>query len=404
MWDRVGGTRGRYGRGATIKDGDRSVPATTEGYDARRARHILLPLLLTLACCIPSSLLRSSTSHAAARPRDPYTLADRFLARMTLQQKIGQMVIAPVDSVVATGRLGGVLVFGSDIVSPSQGRARLAALARAEGVPLLVAVDEEGGAISTMSSGGVPGELSPAQYGALGSPARVYQDALKTGRALRALGVNMDLAPVLDVLTNPRSPIGSRSYGADPARVATLGAAAIRGYQGAGLAATAKHFLGLGVSGADAHRELPTDAHTLSQLERGELVPMLAAIKAGVDALMVTHVAIPAIDASGTPASLSRPIVTGFIRGRLGYQGLIITDSLAMGGLGAHIASIQAAAVRAVEAGNDMVLIAADVPTIKITLTALDHAAFAGQLPVSAIDASVRRILIVKARLGLLGR
>jgi len=403
MWGRAGGARGRYGRSETIKDGDRGVPATTGGNDAPRARHIL-PLLLALACCIPSSFLRSSTSHAAARPRDPYALADRLLARMTLQQKIGQMVMAPVDSVAATGRLGGVLVFGSDIVSPSQGHARLAALARAEGVPLLVAVDEEGGAISTMSSGGVPEELSPAQYGALGSPARVYQDALKTGRALRALGVNMDLAPVLDVLTNPRSPIGVRSYGADPVRVATLGAAAIRGYQAAGLAATAKHFLGLGGSGADAHRELPANARTLSQLERGELVPMRAAIKAGVDALMVTHVAIPAIDASGTPASLSRPIVTGFIRGRLGYQGLIITDSLAMGGLGAHIASIQAAAVRAVEAGNDMVLIAADVPTIKITLTALDHAAFAGQLPVSAIDSSVRRILIVKARVGLLGR
>lgn len=369
---------------------------------APRWRHTL-PLLLALTCCPLSLIGEQVVAGGATRSSDRYAQVDRLLARMTLQQKIGQMVMAPAESVVATGRLGGALVFGSDVVSPSQGRARIAGLQRLGPIPLLVAADEEGGDVSTMSSGGVPATLSPAQYGVINAPARVYQDTLRTGRALRALGVNMDLAPVVDVLTDPRSPIGARSYGADPARVTRLGLAAIRGYQDAGIAATAKHFLGLGTSASDAHHQLPADAHSLARLEQVELAPMRAAIKAGVDALMVTHVTIPALDASGTPASLSRPIVTGFIRGHLGYRGLIVTDSLAMGGLGPHITSIQAAAVRAIAAGNDMVLIAADVPTIKITLTALDHAAFAGEIPVSAINASVRRILLVKARLGLLG-
>ncbi len=337
------------------------------------------------------------------RPSDPSAQADRLLARMTLQQKIGQMVMAPADSVVATGRLGGTILFGSDVVSPGQGHARIAALQQAQAIPLLVAADQEGGDTSTMSSGGgVPAELSEAQYRAIGSTARVYQDALTAARALRALGITMDLAPVLDVLTDPRSPMASRSYGADPERVTALGLAALRGYRDAGIAATAKHFLGLGASDSDAHVTLPTDTRTLPQLESAELVPMRAAIRAGVDALMVTHVALPALDPSGTPASLSRPVIMGFIRGRLGYQGVIITDSLAMGGLGPHIASIQAAALRAVQAGADMVLIAADVPTIRITLTVLDEAAFAGRIPLSAINASVRRILILKARLGLL--
>lgn len=328
----------------------------------------------------------------------------RLLAHMSVQQKVGQLVMGPAASAAATGRLGGVILSGPDVVSPGQGRALVAALQHAEPIPLLVAADQEGGAISTMSDGGgVAPMLSPAQYGALGSTTRVYQDALRTGQALRALGVTMDLAPVLDVLSDPRSPLGSRAYGADPGRVTALGLAAIRGYQAAGIAATAKHFVGLGASPIDANVALPTDPHSLPQMQRDELVPFRAAIAAGVDAVMVTHVVLPALDPSGTPASLSRPIITGFLRHRLGYQGVIITDSLDMGGLGPHIASVQAAALRAVEAGADMVLVDADVPTVKITLTVLDQAAFSGDIPMAALDAHVRRILTLKARLGLLG-
>ncbi len=398
----------------------------TQGCNARGARARRPPALslslawLALICCVAGSRAAPARARVVTAGTTPvarpgvqthahahalYPQVDRLLARMTIQQKIGQMVMAPIESVAATGRIGGVLVFGSDVVSPRQGRALLASLQRAEAVPLLVAVDQEGGDISTMSGGGgAPAMLSPARYGAMRSAGRVYRDALATGRALRSLGVTMNLAPVLDVLVDPASPIGDRSYGQDPALVARLGTAAIRGYQDAGVAATAKHFLGLGSSPVESHHGLPTVRRTATQLDRVELAPMRAAIGAGVDALMVTHAAIPALDPSGAPASLSRAIVTGVIRRTLGYGGLIMTDSLAMGGLGAHITSIQDAAVRAVRAGDDMVLIAADAPTIRITLTLLDHAVFTGRIPVATIDAAVRRILTLKAKLGLLPR
>ena len=386
----------------------RTDPALTPGVRhvrRVRARYALaLSFVLALLSCLTGALAPVS-ARGAAVAQVTYPQVDRLLARMTIQQKIGQMIMAPIDSVAATGRIGGVLVFGPNVTSPSQGRALIASLQRAEPIPLFVAVDQEGGAISTMSAGGgVPAMLAPAQYGLIGSADRVYRDALATGRALRSLGVNMNLAPVLDVLVDPRSPIGSRSYGADPALVSRLGLASIRGYQDAGIAATAKHFLGLGSSSTESHHDLPVVTRTRQQLEQVELAPMRAAIAGGVDALMVTHVALPALDPSDTPASLSRTIITGFIRGKLGYQGLIMTDSLAMGGLSAHIKSIPDATVQAIEAGNDVALIAADVPTIRATLTALDRAVFSGHISIAVVDAAARRILTLKARLGLLPR
>ena len=211
--------------------------------------------------------------------------------------------------------VGGLILYRPNVVSGAQVRALIAGAQRQARIPLLISTDEEGGAGSMIPySDGVYPLLSPADYGRLDSPARVYHDTAAAGRDLRALGVTMDLAPVLDVLIDPNSPIGTRSYGADPAVVASLGAAAIEGYQSAGIAATAKHFLGLGGVSLDAHRGFPTVQRSRRQLDQVELAPMRAAIQAGVDALMVTHAAIPALDATGAAASLSRPIISGFIR------------------------------------------------------------------------------------------
>lgn len=390
-------------KGKVVSRIGRSSTGAAASRHAIRARHVLAVGLALLCCVACATGVAAPAITRGATTGALYSQVERLLARLTIQQKIGQMVMAPADSVAATGRIGGVLLFGPDVTSPGQGRAFIGSLQRLETVPLFVAVDQEGGSVSAMSAGGgVPAMLAPARYGAFGSADRVYGAALLTGRALRSLGVNMDLAPVLDVLVDPYSPIGDRSFGRDPALVARLGIAAIRGYQDGGVAATAKHFLGLGSSSIESHHNLPVVRRTARQLEQDELTPMRAAIAAGVDALMVTHAAIPALDPSGTPASLSRPIVTGVVRRALGYQGLIMTDSLAMGGLSAHIRSIPTAAVQAIEAGNDMVLIAADAPTIRATLTALDHAVFTGRIPVAAVDAAARHILTLKARLGLL--
>ena len=375
------------------------------------ARYAPLALALVMLSCLASARTSASTrvAQAASQPSAASRI-NQLLTRMTMAEKIGQLFMVPVDGTALTQmvhdwHVGGLILYGGDIVSAPQGRALLASARRAAAIPLLVATDEEGGEVDQIpAAAGVQQMPAPEQYGRIGSADRVYQDALVTGRQLRALGVNMDLAPVLDVLVDPNSPIGDRSYGADPALVTRLGAAAIRGYQAGGIAATAKHFLGLGSVSIDLHKDLPTISRDRQQLEQVELAPMRAAIAAGVDALMVTHAAIPALDPTNTPASLSRTIVDGFIRGRLGYHGLIITDSLAMGGLSTRVKSNAEATVRAIAAGNDMALISTDPPTIRGALDAVEHAVATGRISPTTIDAAVRHVLTLKAKLGLLPR
>jgi beta-N-acetylhexosaminidase len=208
----------------------------------------------------------------------------------------------------------------------------------------------------------------------------------------------MNLAPVVDVLSNPRSPIGDRSYGANPALVAKLSVAAVRGYQRHGLAATAKHFIGLGHTSTDSHQALPTVTQTLTQLERVDLVPFRSAIAAGVSALLVAHVALPAIDSMRRPASLSPVIIGGLIRKHLGFNGVVMTDSLAMGAL--PEGGTAAAAAQAVAAGADMLLISADHDiasgVIDDAIARVISAVRAGRVSESRLDSAVARILALK--------
>ncbi|GAC1438387.1 MAG: hypothetical protein NVSMB65_12700 [Chloroflexota bacterium] len=301
--------------------------------------------------------------------------------------------------------VGGLILYRPNVVSGAQVRAFTGAVQHAARIPLLIATDEEGGAIAMVPFWtGVHPLLSARDYGVLGSPGRVYRDALAAGRDLRSLGITMNLAPVLDVLLNPSSPIGARSYGPGPRAVAALGAAAIRGFQAAGIAATAKHFLGLGGVGIDAHKGLPTVARTLRQLEAAELVPFRAAIAAGVDALMVTHAVIPALDPLAS-ASLSRPVITGFVRHTLGYSGLIISDSLMIGAIEDHL-TIGEAAVQAAAAGSDIVLISyyqhRDRAILRGAMEAVAHAVATGRITREQVAAAARHVLVLKAKLGLL--
>jgi beta-N-acetylhexosaminidase len=208
----------------------------------------------------------------------------------------------------------------------------------------------------------------------------------------------MNLAPVVDVLSNSRSPIGDRSYGSDPALVARLSAAAVRGYQQHGLAAAAKHFIGLGHTSIDSHQALPTVTQTLTQLERVDLVPFRSAIAAGVSALLVAHVALPAIDSMRRPASLSPVIIGGLIRKHLGFNGVVMTDSLAMGAL--PEGGTAAAAAQAVAAGADMLLISADHDiasgVIDDAIARVISAVRAGRVSESRLDSAVARILALK--------
>lgn len=290
-------------------------------------------------------------------------------------------------------KVGGVVLFRSqrDTVAPMLNR-----LQEAAAVPLLVAADLERGLDFRISRG-----TTPLPY-AMAIGATRSQDAARfagevTAREARAIGIHWVLAPVADVNSNPANPvINLRSYGEDPELVARLAAAFVRGAHAGGALTSAKHFPGHGDTATDSHLELPVLTGDRQGLEALEWVPFRRAIDAGVDSVMVAHVAVPAIDPSGAPATLSPRLTGGALRRELGFDGLVATDALEMAGV--RPAWTGEAAVRALRAGADVLLLPDD-PRIAVQSVVRAHAE--GQLDAARLDASVRRVLAAKARLGL---
>lgn len=342
---------------------------------------------------------------------------DELLATMSLEQKVGQMVMAgfpgysagsEATQLIRQHHVGGVILFARNIRDPVQVAnltRSLQQLAQSSGarIPLFIATDQEGGIVARLRS---PAAVMPGAMalGAASSPELAYEAGRSTARQLLAVGINMNFAPVVDVNNNPANPvIGVRSFGEDPELVAELGAAFIRGQQEEGVISTAKHFPGHGDTDTDSHIALPRVDHPRERLDQVELVPFRAAIAAGVDAIMTAHVTFPSIDPTpGLPATLSHRVLTGLLREELGHEGLIVTDAMEMQAITANF-GIAEAAVRAVEAGADMVLVAwpADwYDAVRVT-QALVAAARSGRISQERIDASVERILRLKLERGL---
>jgi beta-N-acetylhexosaminidase len=345
-----------------------------------------------------------AASGLAGRPSE--TAGASFRIPRTLRGKVGQLFVVSFRGTAPDPRFlsllqrrgfGGVVLYERNYSDPGQLTLLLRQLQRGSGYPLLVCTDQEGGSIVRLR-GGVHTFPSEAVYGRTGSTSRVYADAATTAHDLHALGLTMNLAPVVDVLSNPLSPIGDRSYGSDPRLVARLSAAAVHGYQQHGLAAAAKHFIGLGHTSIDSHQSLPTVTQPLAQLERADLIPFRAAVAAGVSTILVAHVALPAIDPVHRPASLSPVIIGGLIRKHLGFKGVVITDSLAMGAL--PQGSTAEAAERALAAGADMMLISADhdIPdgVFDDAVERVISAVRAGRVAESRLDGAVARIVALK--------
>ena len=253
---------------------------------------------------------------------------------------------------LVAGGLGGVILFKRNIGTVDEVAALTAAL-RAERPDVLVAADEEGGVVTRLevrSGSSYPGNLA---LGAIDDLSLTRAVAGSIGGALAGAGVNVDLAPVVDVNSNPRNPvIGVRSFGADPDRVAAHGAAFVQGLQERGIAACAKHFPGHGDTEVDSHVGLPVVERTLDDLRAVELVPFRAAIEAGVRAVMTAHVRFRALDEA--PATVSRALVQGLLREELGFGGVVLTDALEMQAIAATV-GVAEAAVRALEAGADLI-------------------------------------------------
>jgi len=295
---------------------------------------------------------------------------------------------------------GGLILYRRNFESPERLRRMLTRLESALGRRLLVATDHEGGRIIMLGEGVTvfPDNLAAGTAGEVGF---VNRQGLFEGRELRRLGVDVSFAPVLDVLTERYSPnIGIRSYGKDPALVARCGAARIRGLQAAGLSACAKHFPGKGHASVDAHLGLPLIDSDWSEMRAAHLPPFMAAIEAGVDCLMTSHPLYPRLDpAPRTPATFSRLIVEAYLRGELGYRGVIASDDLEMGAIG-ELCPIGEAAVRAAAAGHDLLLVCHTAAAQRAAHAALLAAYRGGGLPVRALEESVARLEVLEARRG----
>lgn len=334
---------------------------------------------------------------------------------MTLEQKIGQMVMMGVPgttigeaarTLIQDYHVGGIMLFAENVDTPEQvarftaGLQRMADEAGA-GVPLFVSIDQEGGKVVRIKDGVTP-LPSHMAIGATGSAALAERVGGIVGAELAVLGINMNAAPVMDVNNNPHNPvIGTRSFGENAHAVAELGTAFMRGMQAAGVLAIAKHFPGHGDTDVDSHLALPTIAHARARLDEVELVPFRAAIAAGVNAIMSAHITFPAVDDTpGLPSTLSDKVLTGLLRRELGFDGIIITDALEMKGITSQYA-IPEAAVKAVLAGADIVLIAQSKYNEegKRAVKALVRAVQDGVIPLERVDESVARIVAAKGRL-----
>jgi len=317
-----------------------------------------------------------------------------------LGRQIGQLLIAGFDgqqlpvelrSLAREFGLGGVILFDRNVGDPEQLSELCFEAARlTPELPLWVSIDQEGGRVARLKAPFTEWP-SMAALGRSGSVPLAERFARALAAELKAVGVTLDYAPVLDVRTNPRnSVIGDRALGEQAADVARLGRAIIRVLQAEGIAACGKHFPGHGDTLADSHTELPVVEHPPERLREVELVPFKAAIEEGAAAIMTAHLLVPSLD-EHRPATLSRRIVTELLRGELGYQGLVLSDDLEMRAI-AGTETVPSAAVLAIAAGCDGILVCGtDADTQAAALEALVYAVETERLPRSRVEEALAR-------------
>ena len=362
---------------------------------------------------------------ATFNPAAPLTSAQRrwvdsTLASLSLRDRVGQMVMvwvlgdytsngdssfAEVRRWIEQDRVGGVSM---SLGTPIEVAAKLNSMQRISRVPLIASADLEpglgrleGGVFSHYLMDAGSATVFPTNMGiaATGRDEDAYDVARAIGQEARAVGIQIDFAPVVDVNNNPNNPvINTRSFGEDPQRVARLASLFVRGLEETGTVATAKHFPGHGDTDVDSHVGLPIVGANMARLDSVELVPFRAAIDAGAGLVMTAHIALPAVEGdSTTPATLAPKIITGLLRDSLGFRGVAITDAMTMEGVGKGYTTEQSS-VLAIQAGADILLKPSD-PTraIDAVVAAVDR----GDISPARIDSAARHVLVLKARVGL---
>jgi beta-N-acetylhexosaminidase len=392
-------------------------------------------VLLSGLVVLPLAVFLPAAPQAQARPpldKAAEKWVQDTLKKMTLDEQVGQLLAPSIDAMVTSTdsdvyekklhlvrdlKVGAIHVFGGSELMPaallnsnypsggSAGRkgdplaaaAFLNRLQQAAAIPLLTTADFEGGAGYILNGATrLPRAMAIA---ATRDPQLAYKAGFVSATEARAIGIAVDFYPVFDVNNNPRNPIiNIRSFGEDVSLVSEMGLAYMRGIQAGGALATAKHFPGHGDTTVDTHLGLAKIDHPREHLDKVELPPFRAAADAGIDAFMSSHIILPALDpAPGVPATLSRPILTGLLRGEMKFDGLIFTDSMGMDAISKNFGDDKAA-VMAVKAGVDFVL---HPPDEDAAFKAIKAAVESGEIDRAQVRRSVERILRVKARLGL---
>lgn len=356
---------------------------------------ILLVLMLALTGC-------QAINKPPDNQPDPKPVLDSRIANMSLQEKVGQLLyiglaennLTTNQQVISDLRPGGLILFSRNIITLDQTVAALNSYRQnsALTLPLLVGTDQEGGRISRLPSTWATKFPTAQKVGQYSASAKAL--ALAMGDELAALGFNMDFAPDLDVNSNPKNPvIGDRSYGPTPAVVWTAGQQVMAGLTDAGVIPVIKHFPGHGDTSVDSHLALPVVTADKSLLETRELRPFKAAVDSGAPVVMIGHLLVPALDPDH-PASLSQLIITGLLREQWGYQGLVVTDDMEMGAIAQD--NIGEAAVQAVQAGADMLLVCHTYSKQQAVRDALVTAVQSGRISEERLNQSLTRILALK--------
>jgi beta-N-acetylhexosaminidase len=383
---------------------------------AAKSMPVAVLAFLAVAGCAPIGVSTAAKSTAATSSR----WTDSVLASMTLREKAGQIVWPSVYGDYVSGdspqwrrltqyvqqdKVGG---FTISVGSPTEVAAKLNALQSMSNIPMLFGADLEAGA-GFRARGGyfVPNAIDlggaivfPPEMaiGATRDTALAYEQGRLTALEGRALGIHIAYAPVLDVNNNPDNPvINTRSYGEDPELAARMGVAFIHGLQDHGMIATGKHFPGHGDTGVNSHLALPVVTVSRSRLDTVELVPFRAAVNGGVGAIMSFHGAMPALDSSNVPGTLSAKVLTGLLRGEMGFKGIIISDAMDMRGVLDQFGAAEAVK-RAIAAGIDVLIQPLDVTQ---TIDAVVAGVSEGRYTEARLDSSVHRVLDAKRRLGL---
>lgn len=368
-----------------------------------------LAVSVALACAmLPSAFSEEATDAVEAK-----------LTAMTLREKAGQLFWVRPEALDFSRNpekkrltqsmrrnleqypVGGIAVFKKNIQDEDQLSSLIADFQSASQIPMIVAVDEEGGSVARLANHeafSLPKYKSARDIGETGDPEQARQMGQTVGGYLRSYGFNLDFAPVADVDSNPANPvIGRRAFSTAAQQTAQMVAAAVEGFHEAGMLCTVKHFPGHGDTGQDSHYGTATSYKTWEEMKAMEMLPFEAGIAAGVDVVMTAHITTPNATTDGLPASLSYTMITERLRGELGFQGVIVTDALEMDAIKNHFTPEQAA-VAALGAGVDVLLMPNN---LRAAFDGVVRAVEDGTLSEERLNQSVRRVLTLKQKAGL---